>query len=1101
MTALAPCWTAESAQAILHTEALSSAREVFLAVHTPVEGFTVHGIQSSDLSEESEGELLRVLSCPDRQHAFCVVRGEPGSGKSHLIMWLGVKWEVESDLVLLIRRADGSLEGALEQLEHKLGAEFKELFSQLGKRSKASAEGRALSFLTMLGPMLRATYFDPPFPDSDWCARFDPEDLFSRPSIRDRWKAPERILKLIEGRGVGENGARNSQTADFDLYDIADLVKAGEGNVINSGVRPGTEKLWNALKEEAANIEDYRRENWPSDELWQRKPDLFRQSRTLVNALNLRRNEAIRYSLQVSSDDLKKLFRDVRVALNTQKRRLVLLLEDITSFEGVDDSLIDVLVDDAQTQSGDAPQRLCPLISVVGVTPLYYQKLQANYKQRITHEVALGEDGGAFQDVAILRSSEVRGAFVSRYLSAVRAGHERLKEWSANGEKHGAPPPNICPKCPKQTTCFATFGAIDGRGLFPFNDTAIQRLYDALNPNDRAQTWRTPRGIIKGILSPVLRNPAHLELGNFPHAALESSSLSEDLQSGQVISFDLDRTIRNRIPDETQQARMRRLVSYWGQPNRIATTELDGELAFAGIKRSIFTAFGLPWIGDDQPDANSDHAVETTPEAPSIVLQVEPVAPAPAPVAPMPGQGGRPARAPAERPSVGAPPSRQKASRSDLDKLRADLSKWKSGAPPEHGSKWNEFLSEVLQSADLRRFGISPELRAQALTANRIKLEGSTGGDKDRFLVPRKEWVVDGLDAFLALRLDKAGDSTKREYQSRLARLARFSASLEEKAAQYINDHIPKLEDGSIWSPAGTLMQVLLAREILRGTVPADASVADCLTIVLGPDLETQSSPKARTKHWLDYLNATDKTHDQMRNQLRSLVNLEGDPTKPLVISGVVDLSQIIAAAERMLKKLSFDSVPKEEFKAVVEAERARSICIEQGRNLPSAPRLELQTMAARAGDVLDAMEGLSINAYLDGVTSSAETVSEHMPHASPEKIAAWRDLQAGQSRSQEEVDKVQELLITLTQDAESLPKSNTELTQWLVREPAEGLARIWTLIKAAKDLVKELTEHAARRIEEAQSIPSSEIVTTAAQTLSEVDAFWKSRDKGGENE
>src|SRR3546814_16636147 len=106
----------------------------------------------------------------------------------------------------------------------------------------------------------------------------------------------------------------------------------------------------------------------------------------LMQALNLRRNDAVQNLLGVSAEGLKTLFRQVRQALAVRGQRLVLLLEDITSWEGIDDSLIDVLVTNAGTRDD-----MCPLISVVGVTPAYYQKLHGNYRGRITHELRLGE--------------------------------------------------------------------------------------------------------------------------------------------------------------------------------------------------------------------------------------------------------------------------------------------------------------------------------------------------------------------------------------------------------------------------------------------------------------------------------------------------------------------------------------------------------------------------------------------------------------------------------------------------------------------------------------------------------------------------------------
>src|SRR3546814_5872735 len=117
----------------------------------------------------------------------------------------------------------------------------------------------------------------------------------------------------------------------------------------------------------------------------------------LMQALNLRRNDAVQNLLVVSAEWLKTLFRQVRQALAVRGQLFVLLLEDITSWEGIDDSLIDVLVTNAGTRDD-----MCPLISVVGVTPAYYQKLHGNYRGRITHELSLrseerrvGKEGGS----------------------------------------------------------------------------------------------------------------------------------------------------------------------------------------------------------------------------------------------------------------------------------------------------------------------------------------------------------------------------------------------------------------------------------------------------------------------------------------------------------------------------------------------------------------------------------------------------------------------------------------------------------------------------------------------------------------------------------
>ena len=132
------CWRAVNVSAVISNEALEGHEGVFLATHTPISGFDILGSHAGEIAEPTERAVLVALSAPARRHAFGVVQGEPGSGKSHLIRWLSVNWPHGNDIKLLLQRADGSLEGALNQLKSCLPAEFKELFDNLGQRHRAT---------------------------------------------------------------------------------------------------------------------------------------------------------------------------------------------------------------------------------------------------------------------------------------------------------------------------------------------------------------------------------------------------------------------------------------------------------------------------------------------------------------------------------------------------------------------------------------------------------------------------------------------------------------------------------------------------------------------------------------------------------------------------------------------------------------------------------------------------------------------------------------------------------------------------------------------------------------------------------------------------
>src|SRR6185369_3584047 len=84
------CWDAAIAPSILRPLALEGNEAIFRATHSPISGLVVTGTEAYDVSRATEDGLLDALSSPERRHAMCVVEGEAGSGKSHLIRWLRV---------------------------------------------------------------------------------------------------------------------------------------------------------------------------------------------------------------------------------------------------------------------------------------------------------------------------------------------------------------------------------------------------------------------------------------------------------------------------------------------------------------------------------------------------------------------------------------------------------------------------------------------------------------------------------------------------------------------------------------------------------------------------------------------------------------------------------------------------------------------------------------------------------------------------------------------------------------------------------------------------------------------------------------------------
>ncbi|MDB5414225.1 MAG: hypothetical protein JWR10_2560, partial [Rubritepida sp.] len=1014
----------------------------------------VAGRDAAEFRERDEYGVLETLADPTREHAFCVVQGEPGSGKSHLIRWIAVNWPVPTDIKLLLRRADGSLEGALSQLRDRLPSEFAPLFDNLGQRQKASSRGRANIFLSTLANTLEPGHFDKEQPDEDWCKRLAPAELLAHLSIKERWKAPSRILNLLEGAG----GGRNSATASFDLFDIqelADLCPAlrGQASIVSC------QELVRRLERESNSIRNYRDQEWLADELASEHEDQFPTSIALIRALNLRRNDAIQNVLGVSAQGLKTLFRQVREALAERGQRLVLLLEDITSWEGLDDSLIDVLVFNAAARGEDDEKPICPLISVVGVTPAYYDKLQSNYRQRITHEVQLGQAIDGLQDVATLRGSETRRQFAVRYLSAVRAGPALLNEWFKKVRSGSdVSPPNLCEACPRQDKCFAVFGDVSGIGLFPFTEHAFDRFFEALKENDNGQTWKTPRGILQAILNPNLVQPESLGAGTYPTSFIEPDAFRADRRSDLALVPRLEQIVNNRIDAPAERSRMRRMLAYWANPNRADTENVAGDLTFAGASQSIFEAFGLPWIGGDATN---------TPAAPSgpVILPQPIITPAPTeeveepdPVAKLQlGSFARPAR-----PAVRAPkPKRLMPNKNELEQLREEIRTWSTSGKIENSAKWNEILYLIVEQIDLRAIHVTPPLFKKVLTKEMVKLEGTTTRHLNYFVLPTELWVRNGLEAFVSLRQDTEMTLADAEYNRR--NLTAMMRRLQRSVASFIDSKVPKLADGGRWAPVKTFAQILLARAYLRGAARADAPLVDQMRAVLSDEGLSETDFSARSMPWQEWLNATKGFHERLRLELRAMVSLRLGDAKEGMGGGsaLVDASDLATAIVQFNESGKFDPIPEESAGLPELYRKARELAQHWTEKCFQIERVEHEQITGRSQSVSSLLRGRDIVTHVARLDTCISGIVGQLPSVAIAKVQNWKQTFVRLSPKLDEGAgaRIEELILAL--EDEVLPVKLLPRLTWLAHQPVRDLQDVLTTLQAGERAVEELRDHA----------------------------------------
>lgn len=1052
------CWTTEQARSVFRTEALEGDDAVFLATHTPISGFEIAGRDAQQFKSKNEESVLETLSEASRRHAFCVVQGEPGSGKSHLIRWLAVNWTGENDLKLLLRRADGSLEGALSQLSQRLPDEFQELFEGLGVRQKASTQGRANNFLSTLTNALDPEHYDEKLGDEEWCATHDPSSLLRHEYVRKGWHAPLRILTLLEG-GDGE---RNSASASFNLYDIADLGPiARRVKLMLEG--PGKD-LARRIEQEATKIEEYREAKWTPLELASEKSVEFPISTEFLEVLNRRRNDSIQSVIGVSAQGLKVLFRKVRQELQKRGQRLVLLLEDITSWEGLDDSLIDVLVFNAEARGNEAEADVCPLISIVGVTPAYYQQLKPNYRQRITHEVILGTSNGDLQDVAMLRQSGERTAFVSRYLAAVRVGPAALASWRQElTTASDVQVPNVCIACEKQESCFSVFGSCNGVGLFPFTENSIGRFFEALKVDDNGQSWRTPRGILQAVLNPVLQQADDIIGGQFPGTLIETIAIENNKKSDNVLSARLERVIEAQI-DEAERDRFKRFVAYWGNPDSADHAKIDGEIAFAGAKRSQYEAFTLPWVdGDAERITHSD--TSKSKESREAALRKTDIRIA-SPIVFEPGTAEseqktelrvKDVSAPqAASPKVQRPPRARSQTRSQRETMRDDLRNWAKSGSLSNSSAWNDELYSLISRIDARKLGVSPYLFKRVVTPEMVSLEGTKAGKRGYFIVEAKDWVRLGLEAGLELQSQSEMSSDDRAFF--LRNLSIMMSRLEEETKRYLKTRLPVTVSGDIWSPVSSVSQVLLARSWLRGVLSPEVPLVEQIRHVLSDELAPTSDPSSRSKPWQRWLEKTDPWQDKLREELRALITLSEDGRKGMIASG-----ELVAAITRMNASGRMDELPEFEGKlsgTLTPIGAAYDLAGEWNSECSKLLSTEFKQIRDRCEALSGTLRGRSISEHLKRADQVISSVSDLLPGKSHDLVSEWKlDYHRAKTAPPDFVS-LQQVIVALEDEALQ-PGELPQKLSWLASRPAKDLQEINGLAQLGERTISALLEHA----------------------------------------
>ena len=536
---------------VLRIDSIDSTDSDFLATHVPFRKIVV-GTKSGERFEEtykSEEDIFRDIfnnELTRNEHQFIIVEGSSGAGKSHFIRWLyamlsaKAKEETE-DVVLLIRRSDNTLKGTIRQLlEIKEIKEIsnKEAYERLVKANQAITESKFKS--TIYHRFIVEIEND----TSEVLGNIKRKKLIA---LLNNSTFQERLMSA--GGPIDRIYSKiTSTSSNVDLDLIAQFTAADLTLDID---------FINQLDDADRKAQDF------ANSLMEGDDDEFIEKITAY--MNSFVETVIQTSAGIEPGDFQQIFKEIRQELKRKGKNLILLVEDITSFTGVNQALLNALV--TGHTGSNAVDNLCKLISVVGTTTQYYNQFRDNYRDRITKQITI-------HDGVIGENKSDLVQFVAKYLNAISLNSEALDEWVRNGAYSEDMPVYE----DNDHDHWDKFKLASGKqiSLFPFTQNAIINLYDAMSDH------KTPRYILRDIVEPAV-NEVLYDISSFPKFCLGwHSSLPESVENriGNIVQS-------IQIAQEQKADYRKRLVafmSFWTNK----TLDVTSNGCIAGIKTKIF---------------------------------------------------------------------------------------------------------------------------------------------------------------------------------------------------------------------------------------------------------------------------------------------------------------------------------------------------------------------------------------------------------------------------------------------------------------------------------------------------------------------------------
>jgi len=585
------CWEPSAVRQVINPFAEHIPDSLFRAVHSewdlqvsPPVGQRYQDVTAAAWTQMTPADFLSDFLRQDRPHALAAILGDTGSGKSHLVHWMRLHLRDDAQrMVLVVRKSGTSLRAIVREIIGKLPLDqqhgFLETFNVAGDGVMTS-EGRRRELLHHLGQAIRE---DKPTSSADELEEALIEvlpNLFQDPYmqkehfLRDASVAAEIVDHIFEQSRADDRPDRRR------VFAADDLVLGGQ-DYLNA----------TKLAQHAIQLIEADLENLPA----------------AIRVINRNLDKAVARTLSFSGDRVEELMTGLRRHLRSQGRELVLLIEEFARLQGIDRALLQAIT--TQGDSGQGETGLCRMRTAIAVTPGFFESVEDTAYRRTTHIVDMNRS--AEHTHGQTPTSVSLASFSAKYLNAVRLGREKIERWSESAQP-GQVAPSRCTQCPLVVECHATFGDVDGYGLYPFTEQALRIGADRI---DRSQSGRlNPRTVQNDLLVEVLDTFApSIAAGEYPPLRL-----LEKLGGVKHLPLAAETQFKRQNPQ---------LAERW-----MAFLELyDGTGAVINLPEPLRDAFNVPKITEaselplaDGPFPSSTRPVsvaEVTVEADDLAIQ------------------------------------------------------------------------------------------------------------------------------------------------------------------------------------------------------------------------------------------------------------------------------------------------------------------------------------------------------------------------------------------------------------------------------------------------------------------------------------------------